>query len=325
MSDYQSQTPLLLSRAGESAYWAGRYLERAEGTARLIRTHTDLTIDLPNSVGIGWGPLMAVVGIDPVFASQNPNATEELVVRHLAADPENIGSIRSSVAAVHHNLRTTRSFMPVEAAEALIELHLYVQANAESAIERWTRGPFLHTTIRGAQTLTGILAEGMSHDVAYSFFTIGRRIERADLVARLLDVQTSLLPTDESMAAFGELVWISGLRSMSALQSFRRRGVPASATEVIAFLLYDAMCPRTIGSSVAVVQEMLMDIPRHEAAVEACESIVRLTGDADIEALANGAMHDFADQIQQAIGNVHSAIDETWFHPVVAATQSQVQ
>ncbi len=325
MSHYQSQTPLLLSRAAESAYWAGRYLERAEGTARLIKTHTDLTIDLPHSVGVGWGPLMAVVGIDPVFARRNPNATEELVVRHLAADPDNIGSIRSSVAAVHHNLRTTRSFMPVEAAEALIELHLFVQANAENAVERWTRGPFLNTMIRGSQTLTGILAEGMSHDVAYSFFTIGRRIERADLVARVLDVQTNLLPTDESVSAFGELVWISGLRSVSALQSFRRRGVPASAEEVISFLLYDPICPRTIGSSIAVVEQLLSEIPRHEAAVAACEAITRSIGAADVAALAAGSMHDFADEIQRSIGDLHAAIDDTWFHPVAPASQSQVQ
>ncbi|MFI5044496.1 MAG: alpha-E domain-containing protein, partial [Acidimicrobiales bacterium] len=50
---------MLLSRVAEHVYWAGRYLERAEATARLVRTHTELFIDLPRSVGLGWTPLLA--------------------------------------------------------------------------------------------------------------------------------------------------------------------------------------------------------------------------------------------------------------------------
>ena len=326
MTTYHSPSHLLLSRAAESAYWAGRYLERAEGTARLIKTHTSLTIDLPRSANVGWGPLMAVVGIDPLFAARNPNATEALVVGHLASDPENSSSVRSSIAAVHHNLRTTRSFMPVEAAEVLIELQLYVQENADRAVDRWTRVPFLNTVIRGCQTLSGILAEGMNHDEAYSFFTIGRRLERADLVARVLDVQSSLVAGRDDAAAFRELVWTSGLRSVSAVQSFRRRGVPTSAAEVIAFLLYDPMCPRTIESCISLVEQLLSDIPQHEAVMDVCREIPRLTRAADVSVLAEGGdMHDFADQIQLAISNLHVAIDETWFQPEVAASQSQSQ
>ena len=37
---------MLLSRVAEHIYWAGRYLERAEGTARLVKTHTELFVDL---------------------------------------------------------------------------------------------------------------------------------------------------------------------------------------------------------------------------------------------------------------------------------------
>ncbi|MCB1940418.1 MAG: alpha-E domain-containing protein, partial [Rhodocyclaceae bacterium] len=37
---------VLLSRVAENAYWAGRYLERAESTARLVKTHTELFLDL---------------------------------------------------------------------------------------------------------------------------------------------------------------------------------------------------------------------------------------------------------------------------------------
>ena len=52
---------MLLSRVAESVYWAGRYLERAEATARLVHVHTELFLDLPKAAGIDLG---AAAGVD---------------------------------------------------------------------------------------------------------------------------------------------------------------------------------------------------------------------------------------------------------------------
>jgi len=37
---------MLLARMAEAVYWAGRHLERAEGTARIVQVHTDAHVDL---------------------------------------------------------------------------------------------------------------------------------------------------------------------------------------------------------------------------------------------------------------------------------------
>ena len=49
---------MLLARMAEAVYWAGRYLERAEGTARLVQVHTDTHIDMPVGRDVGWEPLL---------------------------------------------------------------------------------------------------------------------------------------------------------------------------------------------------------------------------------------------------------------------------
>ena len=48
----------MLSRAAERIYWTGRYLERAENTARIVQQYSHLLLDLPDEVGVEWGELV---------------------------------------------------------------------------------------------------------------------------------------------------------------------------------------------------------------------------------------------------------------------------
>src|SRR5207253_1935750 len=52
----------MLSRLADNLYWFGRYLQRAENTARLINVNTILSMDLPRRVELGWEPLVDLVG-----------------------------------------------------------------------------------------------------------------------------------------------------------------------------------------------------------------------------------------------------------------------
>ena len=44
----------MLSRVAENIYWMGRYVERAENTARLINVNAFLLLDLPKGLAPGW-------------------------------------------------------------------------------------------------------------------------------------------------------------------------------------------------------------------------------------------------------------------------------
>lgn len=312
---YETPSPLLLSRTAEAAYWAGRYLERAEGTARLIKTHSELVIDLPRSASVGWSPLLAVVGVDSGFAPHLPEINEETVVGHLASNAANTSSVRASIGAVHRNLRVVRAVMPIEAAEVLTELYHHVEATAHEAVDRRTRGAWLNSVIRGCQTLSGILGETMSHDDAYCFFTVGRHLERADLTARVLDVQAGVLTLQagSELAPYSAICWSAALRSVSALQAFRRYGQASTAEAILAFLIHDPKCPRTVECCLVEASRWLLEIPGHEAAMAACASITQMLQTADVTALVDGSLHHFADDLQVAIADLHNCVEQSWF------------
>lgn len=313
---HHTPSPLLLSRVAECAYWAGRYLERAEGTARLIKCHSDLVMDLPRAAAVGWEPLLAVLGVAPAAGTHHRVSTsEEGVVRTLAADASNPSSVRSSIGAAHANLRVARAVMPQEAVEVLIELHNHVDGTATDAIDRRTRSVWLTSVIRSCQTLSAILGETMSHDDAFCFFTVGRQLERADLTTRVLDVQVGPLTrqVDDALGPYLDICWFAALRSVSALQPFRRTGTPTSAQATISFLLRNAKCPRTVESCLTEASRWLLEIPGHEAPMAACAATQRLLQSADMDELADGSLHGFVDELQISIGDIHDHIAVSWF------------
>jgi len=56
----------VLSRIAEALFWVGRYVERAEDTARLLDVHFHLVPRLPDQAGELRGPrIFAKLGVPP--------------------------------------------------------------------------------------------------------------------------------------------------------------------------------------------------------------------------------------------------------------------
>jgi len=93
----------MLSRVAERLYWMGRYLERAEDTARLINVNTHLVLDLPKDMALGWEPLVFIMSAEGPFFARYPAAGETEVVRYMVGDRDNSCSILSSLHQAREN------------------------------------------------------------------------------------------------------------------------------------------------------------------------------------------------------------------------------
>ena len=112
---------VLLSRVADDIYWAARYLERAEDTARIVRAHAE-TARRParagrEATGSRWSP---IVGSDAQYDARfgGDVVREAVVVEFLLSDQHNPGSVVSCVSAARENLRTTRETIPREGWQA---------------------------------------------------------------------------------------------------------------------------------------------------------------------------------------------------------------
>lgn len=306
----------MLSRVAERIYWMARYVERVEGTARLVNVNAHLLLDLPRGTAFGWAPLISITGSEALFYERYREADQQSVVSFLLADPEYPGSVLCSLTQARENLRTLRDIVPREAWERLNNLYLYVNDHIEQTITRGSRHAFLEHIIAGCQLITGILAGTMSHDEAYHFARLGRNLERADMTTRTIDVRSAnLLPRHTGdLMPFENIQWMSVLKSLSAYHMYRRHvHVRVTGARVLRFLLQDEKVPRAIYHCLREMQDSLKGLPRNEVPRRHVARLRRRLGATDVHGLVQEGLHEFIDELQIALANLHERVRRTYF------------
>jgi len=306
---------VLLSRVAESVYWVGRYLERAEDTARLVKVHTELFLDLPKAAGLGWFPLLAVTGAADSYRARYSEATEEEVIEFLTTEPDNSGSVLTSLSRARANMRVTRSVFAGEAWHALNDFHQWASDTSEEAVDRRTRVRWMEELVHRCQLLSGQMDGVMSHDQAYAFLEMGRFLERADMTTRVLDMQADvLLGAGAQLGSYTDVTWMSALRCVNAHQMYRRAGgVAVSGPGALAFLLKDVQFPRSVEHCFTALARSLLELPRCQDAMAVCADLEAQLEAADVTALADAGLHEWVDALQEGIGDLHAVLAETYF------------
>jgi uncharacterized alpha-E superfamily protein len=323
----------MLARVVENVYWMSRYMERAENTARIINVNAHLLLDLPKGIAPGWSPLVDICGNRAEFDAKKLKAEERDVVQFLAADPENPGSLYSSLRIARENARTLREILPTEAWEMLNEFHSEFMRELPTGLTKRMRFRFLNEVVGTLQKISGVLDGTMSRNASHTFLKLGRNLERADMTSRIVDVRSAqLLPAETpELRPFETVQWMSVLKSLSAYQMYR--GAVRSRVrraDVLEFLLRNRQFPRACMFCLDQVEHELKSLQRGEPVLERLDAARRYVARAPLEALDQPGLHAFIDQLQLHINDVHDGIARTFFPaPHVAGvdrlSQSQSQ
>lgn len=305
----------MLSRVAERVYWLGRHLERVENTARLILVRHNAVLDLPREVQPGWDLLLQVLGADESFAALPGAANEKNIISFVFGERENPSSIISSLSGARENVRTTREILPSETWERVNSLYLSVARRSHKDLPRDVRHTVLNNIVQSCQQVTGMFAGAMNHDAAYHFVCLGRNLERADMSTRIIDAASAgLLGKAEETSPFANVMWMSVLQSLSAYQMYRqsvRRSVNPS--DVLTFLFQNPDFPRAVAYALREIEHSMTMLPEHSGALEVVARMQRQLRRADCSALVGLALHQFIDELQLQMEEVHNAIRIAWF------------
>jgi uncharacterized alpha-E superfamily protein len=177
-------------------------------------------------------------------------------VHALVFDRDDDGSVVTSLAQARENARQVRDQITTETWERLNLLYLRVtDPQAEQAFAH-ASSSFMHSIIADLHLFKGALDATMSHGEGWRFLLLGVYLERAQLIARLLDVcfgdAAGGYPLDEHFAQ------LSVLRMACALEPYLRvYGAEIEHRHMITFMLFDPDYPRSIRFCAARIQEHL--------------------------------------------------------------------
>lgn len=312
---------MLLSRVADSLYWIGRYLERAEHTARLIDVRLDLGLDRMSNAG-GWdfARLYAMVQLDAGdSAPVNPMALSDTLV----FDPSNPAAVLAAVTAARENAAQVREEISSDMWEQLNALFLRLkQARAEGG---WSARPhyIFRLVIDGAHLFQGVTDETMGHGEGWQHLQLGRYLERASATAALVDLhfrRELLLPP-------GHAEWLGLLRSCSALEAYCRCYTADLRPERIAeFLLLNSEFPRSVRFAAARVESSLRAIAgltTGGAGGRAERLAGRLHASLDygqVDEILNDDPHVYLETISRYCAQIHGAVYQSYItYPIESA------
>ena len=233
----------MLSRIAESLFWIGRYVERADDTARILDAFLARLLEDPwSDEDAECRSLLAILGVSP---PEDVRLVVGDAVERLAFDGSDASAIAGAIAAARENARGTRETISSEMWECL-NVTWHTMASRRRAAERLGPALFLSFIRERAAVLAGLAESTMSRDEGWQFLVLGRSLERVDMTARLLSVQ--LLAGD----------WRTMLRACGADESFlRTHGGTLQPQRVVEFLLLDRLFPRSALHALTEAEECL--------------------------------------------------------------------
>lgn len=269
----------LPSRAAENLFWAGRYAERTDATARLMRS---ILIKLREfdefrdpddrrSLDQLLRTLTHVTKTFPGFVDKG--AAEKLAdpraeLLSLTRDIDRSGSLRSSLRSLSRAAYPIRDMLPEDAWRVIDSL----QQNWDPKISRTLIGSGrLHDSINKLivqlSAFSGLTSENMSRETAWLILNIGGRLERALNLIELL--RATLVPCYEPTTEAQMMETV--LATTNSLIVFRRRYRSfMQLPTILELLLMDENYPRALAYQLKQLQSHIDALPHDQSDHAAC-------------------------------------------------------
>jgi uncharacterized alpha-E superfamily protein len=302
----------MLARNAEALYWIGRYVERADDTARILDVTVHQLLE-DSSVDPDWTSrvLLRVLGITPPDTQLDVWSLTDLVA--FTRGIEGGCSIVDAISAARENARSAREVTSTELWECLNTTYNAL-AERERAAKRLGPHEFFSFIEGRAAMFAGLADSTLSRDDGYRFMVLGRAIERVDMTVRLL---LSRVGDSASSPA-----WVTVLRSAGAHDTYLRtyRGA-LDAARVVEFMLLDRLFPRSVFYSLRLAEHSLEELDhRPHSRVGATAEAQRLLGRArsELEFLRPGALLDTLERrlagLQATCRDLGEALALQYFH-----------
>ncbi len=304
--DLVSPIANLPSRAAENLFWFGRYGERCDATARLLRVAIEGALDQLVEEEQALAPAVVLarrlglieddedIGLQLLRAATHPNEGMSQHLRQLSRCAFNLRDRMSE-----DNWRSLNQLV----ADPIFQHGLSSSLGLPMALV------WLDKAVTSMMTLSGFVLDGMTRGLGWRFLSIGRRVERLASLSGILQVAI-----DEGRSH--RLDWLLALNDST--MTFRSRYlVSPEWLPVLDLLLRDETNPRSIGFQLKGLTEFVSKLEARlghfasdelQPMLEALRNFDHRELDPESEALA-----DLLEQVQRCARAVSDELSLKFF------------
>jgi len=259
-------TTELSSRTADDLFWLGRYAERAEGIARLVRcvlgrlgteaaaprtTELATLLQIMDSLGL--------ITMDFGFRSKDgPGRALEMELFSLLYKAQRTGSLQETLNRLHRLAKQVRDRLSTDTWRILNQLHQSLNRSAPGRRQSGETQVVLNDVIALLAALSGMEMENMTRGHGWRFLDMGRRLERAVQLLGLLRPVLAEAGADENAPVL-EIV----LEIADSAMTYRSRYYTSLALgPVLDLVLADESNPRSVAFQVAALRQHVRRLPR---------------------------------------------------------------
>jgi uncharacterized circularly permuted ATP-grasp superfamily protein len=255
------ELPGVPSSVADNVFWLGRYVERAENTARIVRCMTS-RVRRANEAELAClirlhSCLDSRQSKLPKTKAKRPTSLElEQELISIVVDPKRTESLASTFAEVSRIGGTVRERLSVDMTFLIGQLRDTVEAGRNTQFLGYPAMLTLWLELLSA--FSGMERENINRGVGWLFLNIGRRLERAIYLTRQLREITK--PLAEQDWPLLECLLEVGDSSMAYRSRYYTTLQPLAVLDV---LMADETNPRSLDFQLAHLADLYERLPRH--------------------------------------------------------------
>lgn len=278
------------SRIADNLFWIGRYAERTEALARILREVYLRLVEMQGDEEVFDILLLALEPhcglLDPELVRKHSGSPEvERKLRSIVFDASILGGLKFDVRALNTCGRALRERLSEDAWRTLNRLEGELDRPDKSILET------LESTLLYLASFAGFVSESMTRGQGFRFLELGRRIERASLAADLLIHATKSKAPDA--------LWEHVLRIQNSYMTYRRRyRTRMDPIAVVDLLVFDESNPRSVTHQLIRLEDLTRGLPEWKEAGKSAESRIALHA-LSLMRLADGAVRSADDDYRE--------------------------
>jgi uncharacterized circularly permuted ATP-grasp superfamily protein/uncharacterized alpha-E superfamily protein len=231
----------LASRTVENLFWFGRYAERCDNTARLMRSTFDRMLSLPlHDRGEQWRALIALCEIQGLISAELVESFDDTQIEKSLLNSlhdENAFGLTYNIRQLFRLGFNLRERLSADNWRSMNQM-LQELTTAKATMSIGDAMSLFDKATVSLMTLAGFTLDGMTRDIGWRFLSIGRRIERLQCICSAIQHALSMPPE-------GDLEWLLELGDSTITYRSRYMARP-QWLPVLDLLLLDDGNPRSV-------------------------------------------------------------------------------